>query len=54
MIAAFNQSTEGSVNSDPYDKVKPVSKKSFEEDTTQQTMRQASDGGQNTKEDKYQ
>jgi hypothetical protein len=34
IAAAFNQSTEGSVTSDPYDKVKPISKKSFEEDTT--------------------
>ena len=34
IAAAFNQSTEGSATSDPYDKVKPISKKSFEEDTT--------------------
>ena len=35
IAAAFNQSSiEGSVTSDPYDKVKPISKKSFEEDNT--------------------
>ena len=34
IAAAFNQSTEGSVTSDSYDKMKPISKKSFEEDKT--------------------
>ena len=34
IAAALNQSTEESATSDLYDKVKPISKKSFEEDTT--------------------